>query len=97
MHLAALCNDPLGNLDPELTYDVNHRATVRLATAAKAAGVGRFLFSSSCSLYGASGDDKPLDETASFAPVTPYGESKILSEQGSFPAGGRRLLPDVPA
>jgi nucleoside-diphosphate-sugar epimerase len=81
LHLAALCNDPIGNLNPELTYDVNHRSTVRLATAAKAAGVSRFLFSSSCSLYGAGTDDRPLDETAAFVPVTPYGESKILSEQ----------------
>lgn len=81
-HLAALCNDPIGNVNPELTYDINHRATVRLAEAAKAAGVSRFLFSSSCSLYGAGLDDRPLDENAGFAPVTPYGESKILSEQG---------------
>jgi nucleoside-diphosphate-sugar epimerase len=82
IHLAALCNDPIGNLNPELTYEINHRATVRLAKAAKQAGVTRFLFSSSCSLYGAGPDDTPLDEWASFAPVTPYGESKILSEQG---------------
>ncbi len=81
MHLAALCNDPLGNLDPELTYDVNHRSTIRLARAAKAAGVPRFLFSSSCSLYGAGTDDAALDENAAFAPLTPYGESKIRSEQ----------------
>jgi nucleoside-diphosphate-sugar epimerase len=81
IHLAALCNDPLGNLNADLTYEVNHRSTVRLATAAKQAGVSRFLFSSSCSLYGAGVDDAPLDETAGFAPVTPYGESKILSEQ----------------
>jgi nucleoside-diphosphate-sugar epimerase len=80
MHLAALCNDPLGDLDPELTYDVNHRSTIRLAEAAKAAGVSRFLFSSSCSLYGAGADDSPLDENAGFAPLTPYGESKIRSE-----------------
>jgi nucleoside-diphosphate-sugar epimerase len=80
-HLGALCNDPLGNLDPELTFDVNYRATVRLAKAAKQAGATRFLFSSSCSLYGAGGDDAPLDENAAFAPVTPYGESKIRSEQ----------------
>lgn len=81
IHLAAICNDPVGNLDPELTYDVNHRATVRLARAAKAAGVERFLFASSCSLYGGGVEDLPLDEGASFAPVTPYGESKILAEQ----------------
>ncbi len=81
MHLAALCNDPLGNLDPDLTYEINHRATVRLAGAAKQAGVQRFLFSSSCSLYGASAEDSLLDEHAGFAPVTPYGESKIKSEQ----------------
>jgi len=81
LHLAALCNDPLGDVDPELTYDVNHRSTVRLARAAKAARVPRFLFSSSCSLYGAGTDDAPLDENAAFAPLTPYGESKIRSEQ----------------
>jgi nucleoside-diphosphate-sugar epimerase len=80
-HLAALCNDPIGNLNPELTYEINHRATLRLARAAKAAGVSRFLFSSSCSLYGAGTDDRPLDENAGFAPVTPYGESKIRAEQ----------------
>jgi nucleoside-diphosphate-sugar epimerase len=80
VHLGALCNDPLGNLDPELTYDVNHRATVRLARAAKAAGAQRFLFSSSCSLYGAGLDDGPLDEDAGFAPITSYGESKIRAE-----------------
>ena len=80
-HLAALCNDPIGNLNPELTYEINHRATLRLARAAKAAGVARFLFSSSCSLYGAGRDDRPLDESAGFAPVTPYGESKIRAER----------------
>jgi len=81
VHLAALCNDPLGNLDPGLTYDVNHAATVRLAEAAKSVGAQRFLFSSSCSLYGAGNDDAPLDENAAFAPLTPYGDSKIRSEQ----------------
>jgi hypothetical protein len=82
IHLAALCNDPLGDLDPELTDDINHRATIALARAAKEAGVPRFLFSSSCSLYGAGPGDLPLTETADFAPVTPYGESKIRSEHG---------------
>ncbi|MEJ3747174.1 SDR family oxidoreductase [Actinomycetes bacterium KLBMP 9797] len=81
IHLAAICNDPIGNLNPALTYEVNHRATIRLAEAAKAAGATRFLFSSSCSLYGAGATEDLLDETAAFAPVTPYGESKIRSEQ----------------
>jgi len=80
-HLAALCNDPVGNLNPELTYAINHAATLRLARAAKAAGVTRFLFSSSCSLYGAGPDDRPLDENADFHPLTPYGESKIRAER----------------
>jgi nucleoside-diphosphate-sugar epimerase len=80
IHLAALSNDPLGDLNPALTYDINLHASVRLARAAKEAGVGRYLFASSCSLYGASGSDL-LDESASFNPVTPYGESKIRVEQ----------------
>jgi nucleoside-diphosphate-sugar epimerase len=81
VHLAALSNDPLGDLDAQLTYDINHLASVRLARAARQAGVERFLFASSCSLYGASGTDAPLTEGAGFNPVTPYGESKILVEQ----------------
>ncbi len=80
IHLAAISNDPLGDLHPDTTYAINHRATVHVAEVAKAAGVERFLFSSSCSLYGAHGDT-PLDESAEFHPVTPYGESKVLSER----------------
>lgn len=80
IHLGALSNDPLGNVNPELTYDINLHASVRLAKAAKEAGVGRFLFSSSCSLYGAGGDGF-LNEDAGFYPVTPYGESKVRVEQ----------------
>jgi len=79
VHLAAISNDPLGDLNPSCTYDINHGATVTLARAAKAAGVERFLYSSSCSLYGAHGDEF-LTESASFNPVTPYGESKVRSE-----------------
>lgn len=78
-HLAAISNDPLGNLNPELTYDINARATATLGRLAKQAGVSRFIFSSSCSLYGAHGE-APIDEHAEFLPVTPYGESKVLSE-----------------
>jgi nucleoside-diphosphate-sugar epimerase len=80
VHLAGLSNDPLGNLNPNLTYDINHHASVRLAKLAKEVGVKRYLFSSSCSTYGAAGD-KILDETADFNPVTPYGRSKVLVEQ----------------
>jgi nucleoside-diphosphate-sugar epimerase len=80
VHLAALSNDPIGDLNPECTYAVNHRASVSLAHAAKRAGVARYLFSSSCSLYGAAGRDW-IEETADFNPVTPYGESKVLAER----------------
>lgn len=81
LHLAAISNDPVGDLNPECTLDLNHRGTIHLAEVAKSAGVARFVFSSSCSLYGAGGQDW-LDEGAPFAPVTPYGESKLLSERG---------------
>jgi nucleoside-diphosphate-sugar epimerase len=78
--LAALSNDPLANLNPALTFEINHQASVRLATLAKLAGVRRFIFSSSCSTYGAAGDHF-LGEEAEFNPVTPYGQSKVLVER----------------
>jgi len=81
IHLAALSNDPVSDLNPECTYEINHRASVRLAELTKTAGVPRFLFSSSCSLYGLSAEADFLTEDASFNPVTPYGESKVLVER----------------
>src|SRR5216117_2455065 len=80
IHLAALSNDPLGDINPDCTYAINHRASVRLAQLAKAAGVSRFLFASSCSLYGVAGEGM-LREDAAFNPVTPYGESKVRAER----------------
>ncbi len=80
VHLAGLSNDPLGNINPDLTYDINHHASVRTAEAARSAGVRRFIFASSCSMYGKAGDD-PLDETADFNPVTPYAKSKVYVER----------------
>ncbi len=80
VHLAGLSNDPLGDLNPELTDEINHLASVRLARLSKAAGVSRFLFSSSCSVYGAAGENL-VGEEAAFCPVTPYGISKVHTEQ----------------
>ncbi len=80
LHLAGLSNDPLGDLNPELTYKINYGASVRLATLAKEAGIQRFVFSSSCSNYGAGGTEMLTEESAS-NPVTPYGLSKVLVER----------------
>jgi nucleoside-diphosphate-sugar epimerase len=91
-HLAALSNDPLGDLNPELTYDINHRASVHLARVAKDAGVGRFVFASSCSNYGAAGD-APVDETSELNPVTAYGRTKVLVEQDVAKLADGRFTP----
>jgi nucleoside-diphosphate-sugar epimerase len=80
VNLAAISNDPIGHLNPDATYSINAHGAVHLARMAKEAGVPRYLFSSSCSLYGAAGD-APVDEEASFNPVTPYGESKVIAER----------------
>jgi len=79
IHLAALSNDPMGNLNPAITYEINHAASVRLARLAKEAGVARFLYSSSCSSYGQAGDDL-VDETADLQPITAYAISKVRVE-----------------
>jgi len=92
VHLAAISNDPLGDYRPETTFEINHLATTQLAERAKEAGVRRFLFSSSCSLYGAAGDAW-LDESAEFRPVTPYGESKVLAERDLHELAGDSFSP----
>lgn len=81
VNLAAVSNDPVGHLNPQATYSVNAHGAIHLGKVAKAAGVPRYLFSSSCSLYGAAGDET-VTEDASFNPVTPYGESKVMAEAG---------------
>jgi nucleoside-diphosphate-sugar epimerase len=90
MHLAALSNDPLGNYNPDLTDEINHRATIRLADIAKEAGVRHFIFSSTCSNYGAAGEAL-IDETATLNPYTPYARAKVAAERGLKPMSDDRF------
>jgi nucleoside-diphosphate-sugar epimerase len=92
MHLAAISNDPMGDLDPEITRAINARGSIALASLAKAAGVPRFLFSSSCSIYGKT-DGRPLAEDDSLSPVSVYAESKIVAEQGIAPLADSSFTP----
>jgi nucleoside-diphosphate-sugar epimerase len=92
IHLAGLSNDPLGNLNPSLTFQINHEATVRLAELAKRAGVRRFLYASTCSVYGAACDDL-LDEDSPLNPVTPYAESKTRCEMDLRRLADRAFCP----
>ena len=78
-HLCALSNDPLGNINPELTYEINHKGSLRLAQLAKTAGIKKFVFSSSCSVYGASKEDV-VSEESEVNPITPYAVSKVRAE-----------------
>jgi nucleoside-diphosphate-sugar epimerase len=92
VHLAALSNDPIGDLNEQWTYDINLEATLGVARAAKEAGVGRFIFASSCSMYGASDSDDLLDESAPLRPLTAYAESKVRAEEGLAELGDRDFV-----
>jgi nucleoside-diphosphate-sugar epimerase len=93
IHLAALSNDPMGEMNPELTYDINYRSTIRLARLAKEAGVRRFIFSSSCSVYGAS--DGVADEESPVCPLSAYAKSKLRAEEHLLTLGDEDFSPII--
>jgi len=93
VHLAALSNDPLGDIAPVLTENINQSASVNLAKLAKKMGVPRFIFTSSCSLYGISSDDRPLTEEGKLNPITAYAKSKVLAEKGISELSGKDFHP----
>jgi nucleoside-diphosphate-sugar epimerase len=92
VHLCALSNDPLGNLNPRITHEINHKGSVRLAKLAKKAGIERFVFSSSCSVYGASTADI-VNEESEVKPVTPYAASKVLAERDISKLADKKFSP----
>ncbi len=94
VHLAALSNDPLGEISPDLTYDINLNSSLKAARLAKTSGVERFVFASSCSIYGASGDVTiPLDESAPTRPVSAYAISKVKTEEGLHALADKTFSP----
>jgi nucleoside-diphosphate-sugar epimerase len=93
VHLAALSNDPLGDLRPELTREINYQATVDVATAAREAGVPKFVFASSCSMYGAADSGQAVDETVALRPLSEYAKSKVLAEEALADLAGDGFSP----
>ncbi len=96
VHLAELSNDPVGQLNPDITFEINHLGSVRLATLAKEAGVERFIYMSSCSVYGAAGDTDST-ETSDVHPLTAYAQCKVLVERDVRPMADDELLAHLPA
>jgi nucleoside-diphosphate-sugar epimerase len=93
VHLAALSNDPVGDINADWTYQINDIASVKLAAAAKEAGVGRFVFASSCSMYGSAGQDELVSEDAPLRPLTPYAESKVRAEEAILDLASEEFTP----
>lgn len=93
IHLAALCNDPLGDLHAGWTHEINHQASIHLARLARDAGVRRFLYASSCSMYGSAGSDDILTEEAPLRPLTEYAISKVRTEEALLSLGDRSFSP----